>query len=109
VLAIVGATGGAWMIVLAWPGRAPLALLVVLVVVLASNDPGSMTAFDYARAENQPDRLGSASGVVNVGGFVASLLTIALIGLVLSLRSSGGPGSYTLQDFKLAFSVQYGF
>lgn len=109
VLAIVGATAGAWTIVLAWPGRAPLALLVLLVVVLASNGPGSMMGFDYARTENQPDRIGSASGIVNVGGFVASLLTIALIGIVLSLRSSGGPESYTLQDFKLAFSVQYVF
>jgi hypothetical protein len=65
--------------------------------------------FDYARTENEPDRIGSASGIVNVGGFVASLLTIALIGVILSLRSSGGPESYTLPDFKLAFSVQYLF
>ncbi|MGH2858634.1 MAG: MFS transporter, partial [Solirubrobacteraceae bacterium] len=109
VLAIVGATAGAWTVVLAWPGRAPLALLVLLVLVLACNGPGSMMGFDYARTENRPDRIGSASGVVNVGGFVASLSTIALIGIVLSLSSSGGPESYTLHDFKLAFSVQYAF
>lgn len=109
VIAIVGSTAAAWTIVLAWPGRAPLALLVALVVVLASNGPGSMMGFDYARTENEPDRIGSASGIVNVGGFVASLLTIALIGIILSARSSGGPGSYSLQDFKLAFSVQYLF
>ena len=65
--------------------------------------------FDYARTENEAERIGSATGIVNVGGFVASLLTIALIGIVLSLRSSGGPSSYTLDDFRLAFSVQYVF
>ena len=109
VLTIVGTTATVWTVVLAWPGRAPLALLAVLVVVLASNGPGSLMGFDYARTENEAERIGSATGIVNVGGFVASLLTIALIGLVLSARSSGGPESSTLGDFKVAFSVQYVF
>jgi MFS family permease len=109
VLLILGATVTTWTVVLAWPGRAPLALLVLLVVVLASNGPGSLMGFDYARTENEAERVGSATGIVNVGGFVASLLTIALIGIVLSLRSSGGPSSYTLGDFRLALSVQYIF
>ena len=86
-----------------------MGVLVLLVLVLASNGPGSMMAFDYARTENEAERVGSASGIVNVGGFVASLLTIALIGIVLSLRNSGGPSSYTLDDFRVAFSVQYVF
>jgi hypothetical protein len=86
-----------------------LALLIGLVIVLASNGPGSLMGFDYARTENESERVGSATGIVNVGGFVASLLTIALIGIVLDLRSSGGPSSYSLDDFKLAFSVQYVF
>jgi nitrate/nitrite transporter NarK len=109
VLAIVAATVIAWTVVLAWPGRAPLAILVTLVVVLASNGPGSLMAFDYARTENEAERIGSATGIVNVGGFVASLLTIALIGIVLSASSAGTVGGYTLHDFKLAFSVQYVF
>jgi MFS family permease len=109
VLVIVGATVATWTAVLAWPGRAPLSLLVVLVIVLASNGPGSLMGFDYARTENEAERIGSATGIVNVGGFVASLLTIALIGIVLSLRSGGGPSSYSLDDFRLALSVQYVF
>jgi MFS family permease len=107
VLAIVGSTILAWSVVLAWPGRAPLWLLVVLGVVLASNGPGSLMGFDYARTENEADRIGSATGIVNVGGFVASLLTIAAVGAILSLSSAGGPSSYTLGDFRLALSVQY--
>jgi hypothetical protein len=94
--------------VLAWPGPAPLALLVVLVVVLATNGPGSMIGFDYARTENPPGRLSSATGIVNVGGFVASLLTILAIGVVLSaLAPAGGATNASLGDFRVAMSVQY--
>ena len=107
VLAIVLSTAGMWTLVLLWPGRAPLALLVVLVIVLGANGPGSMLGFDYARTENPPSRIGSASGIVNVGGFVASLMTILLIGLVLDLASAGHP--YELGNFRLALSVQYLF
>src|SRR4051794_21927003 len=90
-LSIVGGTALLWTVVLLWPGRAPLAVLVVLVVVLASNGPGSLVGFDYARTFNPTARLGSASGIVNVGGFVASLTTIFLIGVVLDATSDGGP------------------
>jgi MFS family permease len=109
VLAIVGATVLAWTVVLAWPGRAPFSVLVILVVVLASNGPGSLMGFDYARTENEAERIGSATGIVNVGGFVASLLTIALIGIILSATASGGSSTYNLGDFRIAFSVQYLF
>jgi hypothetical protein len=108
VLGIVGGTAAAWTVVLAWPGHAPLPVLLLLVVVLASNGPGSMLGFDFARTENPPVRLSSASGIVNVGGFVASLLTIACIGVILSLLApSGGASSATLGDFRVAMAVQY--
>ena len=105
VVGIVVASATAWTAVLAWPGRAPLWLLVVLVLVLASNGPGSMLGFDYARTDNPADRLGSASGIVNVGGFVASLTTVLAVGLVLDLLS--GPGGYGLRELKAAFCLQY--
>jgi MFS family permease len=108
-LKIVGSSALVWTIVLAWPGTAPTALLLVLVIVLATNGPGSMLGFDYARTSNPSERLGSASGIVNVGGFVASLLTIFVVGVVLDLMTSGGPASYTLGAFRIALSVQYAF
>jgi hypothetical protein len=95
--------------VLLWPGRAPLWLLVVLVVVLATNGPGSMIGFDFARTWNPRERQGSASGVVNVGGFVASLLTILLVGAVLDVLTPGSSASYSLGAFRAAFAVQYLF
>jgi len=97
VLAVVLGSAIAWAVVLAWPGRAPLPLLVLLVLVLAANGPASMVGFDFARTENPPARLGSATGIVNVGGFVASLLTILAVGLLLDLTGS----------WRVALSVQF--
>ena len=107
ILWIVGSIMTVWAVVLVWPGRAPLWLLVVLVVVLAVGGPGSMVGFDLARTFNPPTRLGSASGIVNVGGFVASLSTVALIGIVLDQVAPGGPSTYTVDSFRVAMSVQY--
>ena len=107
VLAVVGTTVVTWTAVLAWPGRAPLPLLVLLAVVLGTNGPASMIGFDYARTENPAARLGSASGVVNVGGFVASLLAMLGVGVVLDLLTPGGSTDWSLAAFKAAFAVQY--
>jgi MFS family permease len=107
VLAVAGASVGAWTAVLAWPGRAPLWLLVVLVVLIATGGPASMIGFDFARTFNPPNRLGTATGIVNVGGFVASLTTILLVGVVLDVRT-GGASVYDLDDFRTAMLVQYG-
>ncbi|WP_208092259.1 MFS transporter [Blastococcus xanthinilyticus] len=109
VFGILAATVTVWTVVLLWPGRAPLPLLVLLVVVLGTNGPGSMIGFDYARTENPAERQGSASGVVNVGGFVASLLTILAIGAVLDVLTPGASADYDLAAFRAAFSVQYLF
>lgn len=106
VLAVVAGTAAVWTVVLLWPGPAPLAVLILLVVVLGANGPGSMVAFDFARTMNPAERLGSANGIVNVGGWFASLLVIFAIGAVLDLL---GPGTtdYSLDDFRVAFAVQY--
>lgn len=107
VILIVGSTAAVWGVVLVWPGRAPLALLSLLILVLSSNGPGSLIGFDYARTYNPPERTGSANGIVNVGGFVASLVMILGVGLVLDATGASRPGSYSLGAFRLAFLVQY--
>lgn len=109
VISVVVAVAVAWAVVLLWPGRAPLWLLVVLVCVTGTGGPASMVSFDLARSFTPTDRLGRATGIVNVGGFVASLLTIALVGIVLDLREPGGMATYGLDDYKAALSVQYLF
>ena len=107
ILGIVAAIAAVWAVVLLWPGRAPLWILVVLVVVTAVGGPGSMVGFDLARTFNPPTRVGSATGIVNVGGFFASLSTVTLIGVILDIVAPGGPSTYTADSFRAAMSVQY--
>ena len=109
VLGIVTVIASVWAVVLLWPGPAPTGLLYVLAVVTAVGGPSSLVGFDLARTFHRSSHLGRASGVVNSGGFVASLLCIALIGLVLDHRAPGGPAEYTLADMRVAMSVQFLF
>ncbi|WP_433720730.1 MFS transporter [Actinoplanes sp. CA-051413] len=106
VLGVIAANALGWGLIIAWPGRAPLAVLVVLVLALGLGGPGSMIGFEFARTFNPPNRLGTATGIVNVGGFVASLVSILLVGLILDART-GGQATYGIADFKVAMSVQY--
>ncbi|WP_243422274.1 MFS transporter [Micromonospora globispora] len=107
VFAITAGTAAVWAVVLAWPGPAPHWLLVTLVIVLAVNGPGSVIGFDYARTSNPIHRIGSATGIVNVGGFVASMVLILAIGVVLDLTTPAGHSAPTLDAFRWAFAVQY--
>jgi MFS family permease len=107
VLGVIAVSVIAWTVVLAWPGTAPVWLLVLLMLSLALGGPGSLIAFDFARTFNPPNRLGTATGIVNVGGFVASLITMLLVGIVLDLRGADAAHGYSLDDFRIALSVQY--
>ncbi|MDL4818996.1 MFS transporter [Actinomadura opuntiae] len=104
VLGIVAINAGAWAAALAWPPPAPSWLLAVLVLGIALGGPGSMIGFDYARTFNPPGRQGTATGIVNVGGFTASLITILLIGFVLDALSPGK--AFTPSAFRAAWTVQ---
>lgn len=110
VLGVVIVMGVAWTIVLAWPGTPPLWLVVALLVAIAIGGPASLIGLDFARTFNPARSLGSASGIVNVGGFSASLMMMLLIGLVLDALSGGSRDArvlYSLESFRLAFLVQY--
>ena len=109
VLGVVGGMVLAWTAVLARSEPSPLWLLVVLVCLTASGGPASMVGFDLARTFIPIHASGRANGIVNIGGFGASLLTMALVGWVLELREPGGVADYGLDDFRVAMSVQYVF
>ena len=102
VLAIIVSNAAIWTIVLALPARAPLWLLVVLVVVVSVGGPGSMVGFDFARTFNTRATLGTAQGMVNMGGFIASLLVMQAMGLII-----GSMGGYSFESFRIAWTVQY--
>ncbi len=87
---------------LALPGQAPLWLLVVLIVVISVGGPGSMVGFDFARTFNPSTTLGTAQGMVNMGGFVASLLVMQAMGLILEAS-----GDISFESLRLSWTAQY--
>jgi MFS family permease len=109
VVAVVGAMVVAWTVVLLRSEPSPVWLLVVLAFLTASGGPTSMIGFDLARSFVPVGASGRANGIVNIGGFSASLMTMALVGWVLEWREPGGVAAYALDDFRAAMSVQYLF
>jgi hypothetical protein len=107
VIAIIGTIVVSWTIVLAWPGNAPLGLLVWLVIVTGVGGPASMIGFDLGRTSNPPHRLASATGIINQGGFYASLVLVIAVGLILDWRTPGDSADYTPSAFRWAMSFQY--
>ncbi len=103
VLPAVGVQMAAWVAVIAVPDTAPIWLLYVLAIALATGGPASMIAFDHARTHNPTHRLSTATGVTNAGGFIAALIAIFLIGLALDLQGAGTPETYSLGAFRIAF------
>lgn len=102
VLAMIGASALAWTAVLVLPVRAPLWLLVVLVVVISLGEPFAYIAFDFARAFNSPATLGTAQGIVNTGASVAALLVIQAMGITIDVA-----GGYSFNAFRMAWATQY--
>ncbi|MFC8366955.1 nitrate/nitrite transporter [Streptomyces sp. NPDC057239] len=95
-LGTVGATAVLWAATLVYPAdTAPMWLLVVLCVVLGACGPASMIGFDFARPANPAERQGTASGITNMGGFVASMTTLFAVGVLLDA---------TGDDYAVAFS-----
>lgn len=113
VLGIVVMLGLIWTAVLLVPGEPPFWLVVVLFVCLGIGGPGSLIGFDFARTFNPARSLGSASGVVNVGGFSATFVMMFAIGVVLDIAdrariAAGIPSEmFAWDSFRVAFLVQY--
>ncbi|MFF1835557.1 nitrate/nitrite transporter [Streptomyces sp. NPDC058231] len=83
-LGTAATTAVLWASVIVYPGdHAPMWLLITLCVVLGACGPASMIGFDFARPANPPERQGTASGIVNMGGFVASMTTLFAVGVLL--------------------------
>ncbi|WP_328926672.1 MFS transporter [Streptomyces sp. NBC_00190] len=98
-LGTIGLTALLWASVLVYPGdRAPMWLLVTLCLVLGSCGPASMIGFDFARPANPAERQGTASGITNMGGFIASMTTLLAVGVLLDA---------TGDDYRLAFSTVF--
>jgi MFS family permease len=104
VLLICGAIVVPLLALVLWPGPAPLWLLIVLVAGFSIGGPASSVGFDFPRTDLARHRLGTATGVVIMGGFLGGLLAILLIGVILDVLRPDG--AYDLAAFRLAFAVQ---
>jgi hypothetical protein len=75
----------AWTAVLGWPGgRPPHALILAALAISGVGSAVSVVAFMLARAGNPEHMAGSATGLVNCGGFLAGSVAILAAGLMLA-------------------------
>jgi len=113
ILSTVLALAIVWTMVIFIPGKAPIWLVALLCLVLATSGPMSMIAMDYTRSFIDKSRLGTATGFVNIGGFVATFSMMFLAGIILDLvkAASSAAGQtaelYSLNGFRWAMSVQF--
>lgn len=98
---------GLVVLVSAFGDEPPTAYVVLLFVVAALGGPASMAAFALARDYNNARTLGTASGVVNVGGFLATVVIALGIGAVLNVL--GGTTAHALRWALVVAIVVQGF
>jgi MFS family permease len=93
----------AWTGTLLWPTALTAWQLLPLMVALAVGSATCSVGFDLARTGVPPRAIGTATGMVNIGGYSTSLLAVLLIGIVLDVRAP--EGSATLEDYRVAFAA----
>lgn len=96
------AIAGGWAAVILWPGQPPLWFFIIVLVLMGVGATGSTIGFDFARTFNPASSYGSASGIVNVGGFAASTITFLLVGLGVDFGSHLGGGERSWLSFQIA-------
>ncbi|MGP5695971.1 MFS transporter [Brachybacterium alimentarium] len=104
VLLILATIAAPLIAIVLWPGPAPIWLLLFLVAGFSIGGPASSVGFDFPRTDLAKHRLGTATGMVIMGGFLGGLISILLIGMVLDLLRPDG--NYDLVAFRAAFAVQ---
>jgi MFS family permease len=95
-----------WTAVLVgFSGPIPRGLLIGLVLITGVGGPASAIGFALARDYNGPAIVGTATGVVNVGGFLAGIIGCLGIGWTLDAQGSVDRDAYRLA-FGVAIAVQ---
>ncbi len=93
-----------WALLLLPTTPRPFWQLVVFVVVTGAGGPLSLVGMDFARQFAVAHKAGSASGFVNMGGFIATIISVLLVGVVLELAAPPGASTYTLGEYRIAFA-----
>lgn len=76
-----------WAVLLSWSGSIPLAVLIPCFALLSLGGPVSTVGFMLARDYNPTHRVGTSTGVVNVGGFVATTIASLLVGVLVQVSA----------------------
>lgn len=93
-----------WVVTLAVPGTHSAAGMLPLACALGLGGAISGLGFDVARTGVRPMSVGTATGLVNVGGFGGGLLSVLLVGVLLDVLAPDGTPD--LGDFRLALASQ---
>lgn len=101
VIGYLATSATVWAMLLAAPGgRVPLWLLVIAFGLFAFGGPASSVGFALAKDYNSVRTVGTATGVVNVGGFVATTIAALSVGVLLGLADPAGAAT----AFRIAFA-----
>ena len=93
-----------WMVLVIWPGgQPPEAAVLLAVVAFAAGGPASAVGFMLARDYNPRHRISTATGMVNVGGFLGAVVGLFLTGQIIDLASP--TATPTLSGFRWAFGA----
>lgn len=103
-MVVVCACLTAWIVLIAWPGgHPPAAILIAAISLLATGGPASAVAFFLARDYNPRHRISTATGLVNVGGWLGTMIGVYSVGQVLDIVDGAGK-AHSLTGFRWAFS-----
>lgn len=105
VLGSASVTVFAWTAILIPSTPRPLWQLIVFVFLVSIGGPMSLIGMDFARTYAMREKLGSASGFVNMGGFISTIMSVLLVGIVLQSISPAGASDYTLAEYRIAFAA----
>jgi MFS family permease len=105
VLVVTGSTAGGWALLLTLGGDSPPhAAVVALFVLSMSGVPACGAAYGIAGDHAEPALVSTATGIVNAGGYLATVLAATGIGLVLQASS----GASDAAAFRPALGVMVG-
>lgn len=98
-----------WLVAVAVFGdHPPRAFLVGLFVGMGALSQSCLTGFALARDYNGPRSLGTATGVVNVGGFVSTVAVTVGIGAALDLLGGGSAHAFRIAVLVAVLVQAYG-
>lgn len=83
--------------------RPSIAVLILVLCIFATGGPASSVGFLLARDFNPRHRISTATGMVNVGGFVGGVVAILGFGLIVDLVD-GSAEHHSVTAFRWAFA-----